>query len=104
MIAGTRHILVPIGNDFEFMRAEYADSQFTNYQAIFDHMNSDPRMNVHARFATLHEYFHDVTSWVQVRFQWKNPDFLLKNPDFLFKNFDFLLKNVDFTIKTGAPG
>ena len=48
----TRHVLAPIGNDFEFMRAEYAENQFKNYQAIFDHMNSDPRMNVHARFAS----------------------------------------------------
>ena len=60
----TRHLLAPIGNDFEFMRAEYADNQFNNYQAIFDHMNSNPRMNVHARFATLHEYFRDVKEWV----------------------------------------
>jgi hypothetical protein len=61
----TRHVLAPIGNDFEFMRTEYAENQFKNYQAIFDHMNSDPKMNVHARFATLHEYFHDVTKFVQ---------------------------------------
>ena len=61
----TRHVVAPIGNDFEFMRTEYAENQFKNYQAIFDHMNSDPRMNVHARFATLHEYFHDVTKFVQ---------------------------------------
>jgi hypothetical protein len=61
----TRHVLAPIGNDFEFMRAEYAENQFKNYQAIFDHMNSNPSMNVHARFATLHEYFHDVTKFVE---------------------------------------
>ena len=61
----TRQLLVPIGNDFEFMQPEFANNQFSNYQQLFDHMNAQPELNVHARFATLHEYFTDTKKWIQ---------------------------------------
>jgi alpha-mannosidase II len=57
---------VPIGNDFEFMNPEFAQLQFENYQKLFDHMNGDRAMNVHARFATLGEYFADLRQTVAV--------------------------------------
>ena len=34
--------------------------QYENYQRLFDYMNSNAKMNVHARFATLGEFFADL--------------------------------------------
>eukprot|EP01052_Picozoa_sp_SAG31_P021648 SAG31_NODE_1685_length_7530_cov_9.464944_1_plen_909_part_00 len=66
MLFRTKRLLVPIGNDFEFMQPEFARLQYENYQRLFDYMNSNTKMNVHARFATLAEYFADLQQTVTV--------------------------------------
>eukprot|EP01047_Picozoa_sp_COSAG01_P028876 COSAG01_NODE_1957_length_8805_cov_22.976344_8_plen_174_part_00 len=69
----TRHLVVPLGNDFEFMQTAFATSQFSNYQQLFDYMNTQPHLNVHARFATLHEFFRDTRKHVKTH-PAKNPN------------------------------
>ena len=60
MLYRTRRLIIPLGNDFEYMSPEFAHLQYENYQRLFDHMNGDAKMNVHARFGTLGEYFADL--------------------------------------------
>ena len=53
-------MLIPLGDDFRYMTAEEWDAQYTNYQAIFDYVNSHPELNAEMAFGTLQDYFDSV--------------------------------------------
>ena len=53
-------MLIPLGDDFRYMTAEEWDAQYTNYQTIFDYVNSHPELNAEMAFGTLQDYFDSV--------------------------------------------
>jgi alpha-mannosidase II len=53
-------VLVPIGGDLEYQHDSIAEKMFTNYEALFEHINNDPSFNVNIQFGTLADYFAAV--------------------------------------------
>ncbi|CAB9502125.1 Alpha-mannosidase 2 [Seminavis robusta] len=49
-------VIAPLGDDFRYQTAEEAELQFTNYQKIFDYINTHVE-GVQIQFGTLSEYF-----------------------------------------------
>jgi Glycosyl hydrolases family 38 N-terminal domain/N-acetylglucosaminyltransferase II (MGAT2)/Alpha mannosidase middle domain/Glycosyl hydrolases family 38 C-terminal domain len=49
-------VLIPVGDDFRYQSTAEAESQYTNYQLLFDYINANVP-NVHVEFSTLSKYF-----------------------------------------------
>lgn len=49
-------VLIPLGDDFRFQTPKEAESQFTNYQKLFDYINSH-YSDVQIQWGTLSQYF-----------------------------------------------
>ncbi|CAB1440984.1 unnamed protein product [Pleuronectes platessa] len=75
-------LLVPLGDDFRYDKALEWDQQFTNYQKLFDYMNSHPELHVQAQFGTLSEYFDAVYKAQGVAQGYRPPDFPVLSGDF----------------------
>lgn len=57
----TRHVLVPLGDDFRYTTHAECENQFTNHQTLHDFINSHTGdFNVEVHFATLKDYFTAV--------------------------------------------
>ncbi|CAG9789046.1 unnamed protein product [Diatraea saccharalis] len=53
-------LLVPLGDDFRYDRANEWDNQYGNYEAIADYINAHDRFNAQIQFGTLQDYFKAV--------------------------------------------
>ncbi|KAJ3694916.1 hypothetical protein LUZ60_000293 [Juncus effusus] len=56
----TKTVLVPLGDDFRYVSSDEAETQFRNYQMIFDFINSNHYLNAEVQFGTLEDYFQTV--------------------------------------------
>ncbi|XP_034735000.1 alpha-mannosidase 2x isoform X2 [Etheostoma cragini] len=75
-------LLVPLGDDFRYDKALEWDQQYTNYQKLFDYMNSHPEMHVQAQFGTLTDYFSAVYKAHGVAQGSRPPDYPVLSGDF----------------------
>jgi len=55
-------VLVPLGDDFRYNKAEEFDQQYVNYMKIMEHINSNPNYHAQVTFGTLSDYFREVRS------------------------------------------
>ncbi|XP_023340187.1 alpha-mannosidase 2 isoform X2 [Eurytemora carolleeae] len=53
-------VLIPLGDDFRWDGEKEWNDQYTNYQMIIDHVNSNPRLNAKIQWGTLTDYFKAV--------------------------------------------
>nr|XP_026489734.1 alpha-mannosidase 2 [Vanessa tameamea] len=53
-------VLVPLGDDFRYDRANEWDNQYQNYEMIIDYINSNEAWNAEVQFGTLQDYFKAV--------------------------------------------
>ena len=56
----TRVVLTLLGDDFRYDSDAEAEAQFTNYEKLFEYINSNPQLNAEAKFGTLADYFELV--------------------------------------------
>ncbi|XP_063052650.1 alpha-mannosidase 2x [Engraulis encrasicolus] len=75
-------LLVPLGDDFRYDKALEWDQQYSNYQKLFDYMNSHPEMHVQAQFGTLSDYFNAVYKANDVQPGMRPPDYPVLSGDF----------------------
>jgi FkbM family methyltransferase len=64
MLYRTRHVLVPVGDDFRYQTKNEADLQYNNYQQMFDWLNEHE--HVQAEFSTLTRYMTMVSGTTQL--------------------------------------
>ena len=53
----TNTLLIPLGDDFRYDTAEEWDAQFTNYQKIFDFLNTNSGYNVQVIWELLLQFY-----------------------------------------------
>ncbi|XP_021376985.1 alpha-mannosidase 2x-like [Mizuhopecten yessoensis] len=75
-------VLIPLGDDFRYDKEDECERQFTNYQKLFDHMNSSPELGVQAQFGTLSDYFNKIYELGKVERGSRPPDFPVLAGDF----------------------
>lgn len=75
-------LLVPLGDDFRYDKPQEWDAQFSNYQRLFDFLNSKPELHVQAQFGTLSEYFDALYKRTGVEPGLRPPGFPVLSGDF----------------------
>lgn len=78
----TNVLLVPLGDDFRYDKPQEWDAQFSNYQRLFDFLNSKPELHVQAQFGTLSEYFDALYKKTGVEPGVRPPSFPVLSGDF----------------------
>lgn len=53
-----QNVLVPLGDDFRYIRPEEFNSQYTNFENLMEFINNKPEYKVTVKFSTLSEYFN----------------------------------------------
>ncbi|KAG8516346.1 Alpha-mannosidase 2x [Galemys pyrenaicus] len=75
-------LLVPLGDDFRYDKPQEWDAQFSNYQRLFDFLNSKPELHVQAQFGTLSDYFDALHKRTGVEPGARPPGFPVLSGDF----------------------
>ncbi|XP_012588142.1 PREDICTED: alpha-mannosidase 2x [Condylura cristata] len=78
----SRVLLVPLGDDFRYDKPQEWDAQFSNYQRLFDFLNSKPDLHVQAQFGTLSDYFDALYKRTGVEPGARPPGFPVLSGDF----------------------
>ncbi|KAJ2953191.1 hypothetical protein O0L34_g768 [Tuta absoluta] len=58
-------VLIPLGDDFRYDRANEWDNQYRSYEALRDYINTNTEWNADVQFGTLEDYFKAVHSEVK---------------------------------------
>ncbi|XP_060083773.1 alpha-mannosidase 2x-like [Ylistrum balloti] len=75
-------LLIPLGDDFRYDKEDECERQFSNYQKLFDYMNSSPELGVQCQFGTLSDYFNKVYELSEVEQGTRPEDFPVLAGDF----------------------
>ncbi|XP_076081829.1 alpha-mannosidase 2x-like [Mytilus galloprovincialis] len=75
-------LFIPVGDDFRYDRGDEWDKQYTNYQKIFDYVNSKSDLNTQIQFGTLTDYFKKLYEVNDVAYGQKPPSYPVLSGDF----------------------